>query len=243
VGLLELTQECRDAAHGRLALKDPKTGKPLARIQVFQSTFVERWFGQAHPLTPGILFAPIVVWGFWQMIRGSRSLVAEIGLFVFGVLLTSLIEYVLHRWLLHKEAHTDKEIMDHFLLHGYHHDFPNDPMRLVLPPIGIIPIGSAIALVWYLVFGSYWLSIYTGTSVGYVAYDWVHYYTHHFNPKRGIGKWLKQYHMLHHHDSPNHRYGITSPLWDFVFRTYVPLKVRLREGKSMQAHKQATSAP
>lgn len=33
----------------------------------------------------------------------------------------------------------------HFLMHGIHHLLPQDPLRLVFPPLGLLPL---IALVW-----------------------------------------------------------------------------------------------
>lgn len=231
MGLLDLTQECLDLAEGKPPALVPGEGgkrpKPPVRVQVFKNTFIEKWFAQAHPITPGIWFGWIVLWGLWA---GATSFgLGVIPLFAAGFLITTLIEYVLHRWIFHFVPKTQKQRLQHFLLHGYHHEFMNDPMRLVLPPIGIWPVAAVFAVVWYFVFGAYWFPIYAGTAAGYIAYDWTHYYTHYFNPKGGPGRWLKRYHMLHHHDSPNHRYGITSPLWDFVFGTYLPMNKMVRQ--------------
>lgn len=231
MGLLDLTQECLDAAEGKMPEPVPgpngKRGKPPTRIQVFENQFLEKWFAQAHPITPGVWFGPFVVWGLWSGAVDFGLMVLP--LFLAGFLITTFIEYCLHRWLFHFNAKTKDERLQLFLLHGYHHEFPNDPMRLVLPPIGIWPVALIVAVIWWAVFRSYWFPIFAGTAAGYIAYDWTHYYTHYFNPKRGIGRWLKRYHMLHHHDSPNHRYGITSPLWDLVFGTYLPLNKMVRQ--------------
>jgi dihydroceramide fatty acyl 2-hydroxylase len=32
-------------------------------------------------------------------------------------------------------------------------------------------------------------------------------------------KYLKRYHMMHHFKTPQARYGVSSPVWDVVFRT------------------------
>lgn len=227
MAFLDLTQECLDAAEGELAPPERGARKRM-RIQVFKNEFIENWFAQAHPITPGIWFGWIVVYGLYVGFT-QYGLLAGLGLFLFGMLLTSLIEYCLHRFLFHFEAKTKFQRLQLFLIHGYHHDYPNDPMRLVLPPIGIWPVAALIALVWYFVFGQYFWVVFGGTAAGYIAYDWTHYYTHHFNPKTGVGRWLKRYHMLHHHDSPNHRYGITSPLWDVIFGTYLPTNKMVRQ--------------
>jgi len=115
-------------------------------------------------------------------------------------------------------------------------------MRLVLPPIAIWPIAAVVGVVYYFVFGSYFWTVYGGTAAGYIAYDWIHYYTHHFNPKRGVGKWLKRYHMLHHFDSPHHRFGITSPMWDLLFGTYMSNRESWRAMQKRKAKQEAAEA-
>jgi sterol desaturase/sphingolipid hydroxylase (fatty acid hydroxylase superfamily) len=230
--MLDLSQECLDAAEGKFPPPvigpDGRKAKPPLRLQVFKNLFLEKWFAQAHPITPGIWFGGFVVYGLYAGFLAHSWL--ALPLFFGGVLITTLIEYCLHRFLFHFKATTQFERLQLFLLHGYHHEFPNDPMRLVLPPIGIWPVAAIIGTIWYFVFGAYFWPVFAGTAAGYIAYDWTHYYTHHFNPKSGPGRWLKRYHMLHHHDSPNHRYGITSPLWDVLLGTYLSTRKLVREG-------------
>lgn len=244
MGLLTFTQECLDTADGKIKL--PPKGKRPLRIQVYENQFIEKWFAQAHPITPGVWFGWIVVYGLYVAFTASSGLAWWQGALAFfgGVMITSLIEYFLHRFGFHFEPKTEKGRLNHFILHGYHHDFPNDPMRLVLPPIGIWPVAIVVGVVYYFGFGllglgAYFWPIYGGTALGYIAYDWLHYATHHFNPKRGPIKWLKKYHMNHHFDSPHHRYGITSPLWDLVFGTYLSNKVSWR---AMEKKRKAVAA-
>lgn len=232
MGLLDFTQECRDAADGKIKLPEKGKKKPI-RIQVYENELIEKWFAQAHPITPGIWFGWLVAYGLYVGLT-RFAWWQGLGAFLGGVLITTFIEYALHRWAFHFEPKTDKGRFNHFLLHGYHHDFPNDPMRLVLPPIAIWPVAVVVGTVYYFVFGAYFWVVFGGTALGYIAYDWTHYYTHHFNPKRGLGKWIKRYHMMHHHDSPHHRFGITSPLWDFVFGTFLSPK---KSWRAMQRRK------
>jgi sterol desaturase/sphingolipid hydroxylase (fatty acid hydroxylase superfamily) len=222
MALLEFTQDCIDAADGKLPLVTVEGGKKVRRqrVQVFKNELIEKWFAQAHPITPGVWFGWIVVYGLYVGLTTFGAV--AVPMFLGGVLLTTLIEYCLHRFLFHRHFWGPDGAMRHFLLHGYHHDFPNDPMRLVLPPIGIWPVAAIVGLLWWVIFGAYFWPVFGGTALGYIAYDWMHYYTHYFNPKSGIGRWIKRYHMLHHHDSPEQRYGITSPLWDLAFGTFLP---------------------
>jgi sterol desaturase/sphingolipid hydroxylase (fatty acid hydroxylase superfamily) len=110
-------------------------------------------------------------------------------------------------------------------VHGYHHVFPDDKNRLVAPPLMSWPLAGIFAVATHgMLPANGWLSAYAGLTVGYLAYDYIHYYTHHFRPKRGPGRWLRAYHMLHHFDDRRSRFGVSSPLWDVVFRTYQPVR-------------------
>lgn len=239
MGLLDFTQECLDTADGKIKIPKGKN-RPL-RIQVYKNQFIEKWFAQAHPITPGVWFGWMVAYGLYVALTQMTWWVGLLAFFG-GVMITSLIEYFLHRVVFHFEPKSERGRLNHFLLHGYHHDFPNDPMRLVLPPIGIWPVAAVVSVVYYLVFGSYFWVVLGGTALGYIAYDWLHYYTHHFNPKGGPGKWLKKYHMAHHFDSPHHRFGITSPLWDLVFGTFLPNSVSWR-AMEKKRKAESTEAP
>jgi sterol desaturase/sphingolipid hydroxylase (fatty acid hydroxylase superfamily) len=55
--------------------------------------------------------------------------------------------------------------------------------------------------------------------VGYLCYDYIHFATHHFRPRTRVGKFLKQHHMLHHFAEHGSRWGVSSPMWDYVFGT------------------------
>jgi sterol desaturase/sphingolipid hydroxylase (fatty acid hydroxylase superfamily) len=48
--------------------------------------------------------------------------------------------------------------------------------------------------------------------------------------KSGIWKFLKEYHLKHHYAGENSAYGVSNPLWDYVFRT-VPSFIT-KKGKS-----------
>ncbi len=64
-----------------------------------------------------------------------------------------------------------------------------------------------------------------GFVFGYLAYDMIHYATHHFSMKETeMGLWLKHYHSKHHYQDEKYGFGVSSPLWDYVFRTTRPPK-------------------
>ena len=82
------------------------------------------------------------------------------------------------------------------MIHGIHHAFPQDAMRLVFPPL----LGH---LIFYFIF---WLPmliipdvvkfpLMVGILIGYQSYDLMHYAFHHSNPADGFFKEMKTYHM------------------------------------------------
>jgi len=149
---------------------------------------------------------------------------ATLGYFALGWLVFSLFEYFLHRTVFHglmRIAHDPASRFRAFMAHGYHHEFPDDQWRLVMPPMISWPLAIGFAGFYYFAFGAAnFFPVLTGTMAGYIAYDWIHYYTHHFRPRAGPGKWLRAYHMRHHYEDGNAYFGISSPLWDLVFGTF-----------------------
>jgi sterol desaturase/sphingolipid hydroxylase (fatty acid hydroxylase superfamily) len=191
-------------------------------IRVFRNGFLETVFSKAHPISPILWTGPFIAWGLWRGYgAGDASVQGTTGLFLLGVLLWTLIEYFLHRVIFHWQPDGSAGRVWSFMVHGYHHEFPNDRMRLVAPPLMLIFFGVLAWILYAAVFGNLWAIVFGGTCLGYVGYDWTHYYTHHFNPKSGIGSWLRRYHLKHHFQEGDMRYGISTPLWDLVFRSYI----------------------
>jgi len=56
-----------------------------------------------------------------------------IGLFAAGYAFWTLSEYWIHRGIFHFEPEEGFGARLHWIIHGVHHDHPNDPMRLVMP--------------------------------------------------------------------------------------------------------------
>jgi sterol desaturase/sphingolipid hydroxylase (fatty acid hydroxylase superfamily) len=108
----------------------------------------------------------------------------------------------------------------HWMIHGVHHDHPNDPMRLVMPPSASVPLGVAFALLFQavLAFGPA-CAVSAGFFLGYLAYDMTHFYVHHRRPRTWVGRKLRELHMRHHFQDHNAGFGVSAPWWDVVFGT------------------------
>lgn len=189
-------------------------------VRMFESDFLE-FFSHINPATPIIVFVPITAVLLYIAVEVNQlSVLTIVGLFLLGIFFWTFIEYTLHRFVFHYQPKTNWGKRLHFILHGVHHDYPSDATRLVMTPTISLPLSAFFYGVYWLIFGfEYVNAIYAGTAVGYVCYDTIHYATHHFKMNKGIGKWLRQYHMRHHFHDDTSKYGVSVPLWDYVFGT------------------------
>src|SRR5687768_3828917 len=164
---------------------------------MFESDVLDR-LSRVHPLVPLVIFVPTVCALF---VVGARQLTTAgtLGLLMAGWLFWTLTEYWLHRLVFHFEPEEGPLARLHWIIHGVHHDHPNDPLRLVMPPSVSVPLAALFYLGFYVVLGgTYALAFGAGFFAGYIAYDMTHYYVHHFRPRSRVGKRLRELHMRHH---------------------------------------------
>lgn len=188
---------------------------------MFASGFLDS-FSRTHPAIVAILFIPIVIALVGLgVIHAGAGVIQAIGLFVAGVIAWTLVEYWLHRLLFHWEPKASWGPKLHFLLHGVHHDWPNDRFRLVLPPSVSLPLAVLFGAGWWVLMGSWFWYFHGGFLLGYMVYDLTHYYLHHGKIRRRWLRKLQGHHMSHHFNKryQQRRFGVSSPLWDIVFRT------------------------
>jgi len=222
--MMKLTADCLDAVDRWYAHSMPPRTKRSVSIRVFKNGFVENVFGKSHPITPIVWFGPFIAYGIYGIFAFGHPMLS-FAYFALGVLAFSLVEYLLHRFLFHWKPEWPWIRSLAFLWHGYHHEFPQDAMRLVAPPLMSWPVAVATFFLSRALLGADWSALFAGMCTGYLAYDWIHYYCHHFRPTGGIGKFLRDYHLQHHFDTRPGRFGVSSPLWDVVFGTYLARRV------------------
>jgi len=195
-----------------------RTDTLRASPPLFESRVLDA-LSRVHPAVPMIIFVPaIVLMAAWGLER--ESVPAVLGLAAGGYALWTLFEYWLHRIVFHFEPAEGLGARMHWIIHGVHHDHPNDPMRLVMPPAVSVPLAAAVFGGLYLIFGArYSPAIGAGFFTGYLIYDMMHYYLHHFRPHGRLGRMLRERHMRHHFQDDTRGFGISAPYWDEVFRT------------------------
>jgi dihydroceramide fatty acyl 2-hydroxylase len=185
---------------------------------MFENRFLDR-FTRVHPVVPVLLFVPAIAllfeYGVTHVGWGGGLLLA-----LGGYAFWTLTEYWLHRVVFHFEPEQGIGRRIHWMIHGVHHDHPNDPMRLVMPPSASIPLALLFLLAFRLVLG--WESATAfgaGFLAGYLAYDMLHYHVHHHRPRTRLGKMFRELHMRHHFQDHERGYGVSAPWWDHVFGT------------------------
>uniref|UniRef100_A0A8C5SP54 Fatty acid 2-hydroxylase n=1 Tax=Laticauda laticaudata TaxID=8630 RepID=A0A8C5SP54_LATLA len=140
-------------------------------------------------------------------------------LFVLGIFIWSLVEYLIHRFIFHMNPPASNYylITLHFLMHGQHHKSPFDSSRLVFPPVPASLLFFVFYFIAHLLFpGEFGLSILCGGIVGYIIYDMMHYYLHYGSPKEGTYLYgLKTYHIKHHFEHQKAGEGVkgAAGLW------------------------------
>lgn len=198
-------------------------------VPLFKNPVLE-FFSHIHPLTPVVTFLPVIIYTFY-LGATALSWFYVVLFFFLGIFIWTFTEYAIHRWAFHYHPKSEWGKKLHFLVHGIHHDYPRDSTRLVMPIPVSIPLAALFYLMFSALFGHYTQILFSGFIFGYVAYDSIHYATHHFPMRSGIAKWLKDYHIRHHFEDDEKAYGVSNPFWDFVFRT-VPDYIRERKEKN-----------
>ena len=186
---------------------------------MFQSRLLDK-FTRVHPAVPVLIYGPVIVLLLVLSVTRDGWL-DMLGLVLIGYALWTLFEYWLHRIVFHFEPEQGIGARLHWMIHGVHHDHPNDPLRLVMPPAASVPLAIIVVGVMFLVAGSIHApGVAAGFLIGYLIYDEIHYMLHHHTPTTRFGKRLRELHMRHHFQDDEKGFGISAPYWDVVFRTY-----------------------
>ncbi len=195
-----------------------RTEELKASPPMFDSPLLDR-FTRVHPAVPVVLCDPVILLLAVTGVERSGAF-AAVAWVAGGYLFWTLTEYWLHRFVFHFEPEQGIGARLHWIIHGVHHDHPNDPMRLVMPPSASIPLAAGFyALFWAVLGADAATSFGAGFLAGYLVYDMLHYHVHHHMPRTRVGRRLRELHMRHHFQDHGTGYGVSAPYWDVVFGT------------------------
>ncbi|MCH8232844.1 MAG: sterol desaturase family protein [Bacteroidetes bacterium] len=187
--------------------------------RLFKNPFLEKLTHThiAIPLTIFSIYAVALL--YWSYDHQYLNFVSTVLVFLSGVLLFSLVEYLMHRYLFHLPPTSDFNKKVAYIVHGIHHDYPKDKDLLAMPPVLSIILATLFLLLFKSIMGNVGFAFTAGFVVGYASYLWVHFMIHAYMVPQNFFKVLWIHHSIHHYKRPDKAFGVSSPLWDYVFRT------------------------
>ncbi|MEP2274875.1 MAG: sterol desaturase family protein [Reichenbachiella sp.] len=187
--------------------------------QVFKNPILEK-LTKTHISMPLIAFSAV---SSYLIYTGSTeyglNAVTIVLLFLAGTLAFTFVEYLMHRFLFHMPETTPARKKVVYTMHGVHHDHPKDKDRLAMP----VPLSLTISFLFFWLFrflmGEMVWGFLPGFLMGYAGYLWIHFMIHAFQPPKNFFKFFWVHHGIHHYKQPERAFGVTTPIWDLVFRT------------------------
>jgi sterol desaturase/sphingolipid hydroxylase (fatty acid hydroxylase superfamily) len=187
--------------------------------QLFKSPVLEK-LSRTHiavPLTIFLSFSAFLL--YWSVTTTSLSALQTTGMFLLGIISWTWVEYIVHRYVFHMRTYTTLKQKLQYIMHGVHHEFPKDKDRLAMPPMVSVTIAIVLLLLFRVILGDLTFSFLPGFVVGYSGYLSVHYMIHVYQPPKNFFKTLWVNHGIHHYKNADVVFGVSSPLWDYVYGT------------------------
>ncbi len=201
----------------------PESIKNKGRGRIFENDILE-FFTRTSPLVIYCIYFPVIgVMLYYGHVHQSIAFGRETLLFIAGIFFWSLFEYFAHRFLFHLPANTPRAKRFVYMMHGIHHEYPRDKGRLFMPVIPSVTLATLIFLLMRLLMGWNALAFFPGFLLGYISYGSMHYAIHAYAPPRFM-KALWRNHAMHHYETPDMGYGVSSVLWDHIFGTVPKLE-------------------
>ncbi|MFD1095038.1 sterol desaturase family protein [Salegentibacter chungangensis] len=217
-----------------------KRPKHKGSAQLFKNPILEK-LTHTHIAAPLAIFTIIsAVLIYFGIVEKGFEVPSMILLFLGGFFFFTLVEYLMHKHLYHLPVTNPKREKFVYTMHGVHHDYPKDKDRLAMPPILSLILATVFFVIYRSVMGDYAFGFLAGFLMGYTAYLGVHYSVHAFKVPNNFLKVLWHHHSIHHYREPDRAFGVSSPLWDYVFGTMPrksPVKDRAEAGSSIDDHK------
>jgi sterol desaturase/sphingolipid hydroxylase (fatty acid hydroxylase superfamily) len=140
-----------------------------------------------------------------------------------GALIWTLLEYGLHRFIFHLQIPAQNPRLREFVeaLHLDHHASPRDPGKVLVRPTYGLLVSTVLYGLVYGLSGSLFSAsgIMAGIWGGFLYYEAVHYRVHFSLSAAGLIARQRRSHFHHHFTDSNRCFGVTSPVWDYVFGT------------------------
>lgn len=209
------------------------------QARLFKNSYLE-YLTKTHPLVIWGIYIPLIFFMLYFSASQLAFTIIQISLtFLSGMIFWSLFEYMIHRFVFHFFAESERARKIVYVIHGNHHEYPRDKERLFMPPVPSLLLSSSVFSLMYFVgylFGvsAYIFAFFPGFVLGYLMYGTMHFAIHAWNPPF---KWMKplwRNHHLHHYKNEELGFGVSSTLWDHVFGTMFNLKKEKEDKEKVQ---------
>jgi sterol desaturase/sphingolipid hydroxylase (fatty acid hydroxylase superfamily) len=160
---------------------------------------------------------------FSLRVEAKRSAGELFVLFLSGVLAWTLLEYGLHRFVFHVQIPLRNPRLRELVnaSHLSHHASPRDPTKVLVQPLyGLVISAMLYGLIYAAVRSPLSATVVMiGIWTGFLYYEAVHYRVHFSLSPSGLIARQRRSHFFHHFTNNKRCFGVTSPLWDYVFGT------------------------
>lgn len=196
--------------------------------KLFKSPFLEKLTHTNPFVVIGVLFFGAIMLGLYGIKSYEFSILQIIGLFFAGIFVFTFVEYLMHRFVYHSGPDYLNPKYWQYTVHGVHHVYVKDKDRLAMP----LPLALILSTIFFFVFKlilSIWVWVFfPGFIMGYTLYLYIHYLIHAVKPPKNFFRILWHHHLKHHVEKHDHTaFGVSSPLWDFVFGTMPPKHLKV----------------
>ncbi len=191
----------------------------------------------SSPWLPALVYGPLAIAGvLWNLVGVRPPCWGWAVLPVAGFLTWTLLEYVLHSQAFHASPWLP-QLRSVASSHLGHHEFPKDPTRIVARLSISMPLALVLFALFWVVLWNLKLAMLAlaGLVAGYLAYEVIHYWIHIGRRTRWLLRPLVKHHFYHHFKDDTRCYGVTTPLWDWVFRTNRPARAQAADAPEVPA--------
>ena len=139
--------------------------------------------------------------------------------FVSGALSWWALEYVLHRFVGHSKSSQTEFAKEHRRHHSQGDYFAPTTKKIAYTTPVMIVVAVALS---FLLGPAPAVTFTVGLAAMYTAYEFFHRRLHTHGPSGRFGRWARRHHFHHHFVNPAENHGVTTPIFDKVFRTEAP---------------------
>jgi hypothetical protein len=136
--------------------------------------------------------------------------------FLLGAIGWTLVEYLLHRFVFHAASAKGPGAREHRKHHA-HVDYFAPWWQKALAAVAATAI--LLPLLSFIVGVEGGAACTLGFISMYLLYEILHRRAHTRAPRSHYGRWRRKNHLAHHFVDPRLAQGVTTPIWDLVFRT------------------------